>query len=141
MSKNSVPKIKHPKPEYEGKVLHKRWQVTGNDGSFNIYDYDKKEFVRDTSGMAKYFTTVKAAETHVAKLSGKALAKTERRKVKIDVNKTYKSAASMFRDLIANSKLDDDSIFASVQQAFGLDDSRRSYVNWYRKDLIKKGLL
>lgn len=53
------------------------------------------------------------------------------------------TAASMFRELIMadgkTQKLTDDQIFAQVQKAFSLDDGKRSYVAWYRKDLIKKG--
>lgn len=53
------------------------------------------------------------------------------------------TAASMFRELIMadgkTQKLTDDQIFAKVQEKFGLDDSRRTYVAWYRKDLAKKG--
>jgi hypothetical protein len=49
------------------------------------------------------------------------------------------SAASMFKDLIMEGKLTDDQIFAKVQKEYGLDDNKRSYVKWYRNDLIKKG--
>lgn len=51
------------------------------------------------------------------------------------------SAASRFRELILAGTLEDDEIFKKVQAEFDLDDSRRSYVDWYRKDLKKKGLL
>jgi len=50
------------------------------------------------------------------------------------------SAAQMFKDLILEGKLTDDQIFAKVQKAFGLDDNKRSYVAWYRKDMVKKGV-
>lgn len=49
------------------------------------------------------------------------------------------SAAEMFRDLIMEGKLTDDQIFKEVQDAFGIDDSKKSYVNWYRKKLEKDG--
>lgn len=54
--------------------------------------------------------------------------------------KTGTSAAQMFKDLIMEGKLTDDKIFEKVQAAHGLDDKKRSYVGWYRKDLIKKGM-
>lgn len=60
------------------------------------------------------------------------------------VDGDHKSASSMFKDLITNAvklKLTDDAIFAQVQDKFGLDDNKRSYVKWYRKDLAKKGLV
>lgn len=53
----------------------------------------------------------------------------------------YRSAAEMFRKLILDGKLSDDEIFKEVKQEFGLEDSKRSYVKWYRKELIRKGKL
>lgn len=49
------------------------------------------------------------------------------------------SAAQMFQNLIMEGKLTDDKIFAKVQEKFGLDDSKRSYVKWYRSHLTKQG--
>lgn len=49
------------------------------------------------------------------------------------------SAASRFCDLIMEGKLADDKIFATVQKEFGLDDSKKSYVGWYRNKLRKDG--
>jgi len=51
----------------------------------------------------------------------------------------YKSAAAMFQGLILEGKLTDDEIFAAVQEQFGLDDKKRSYVGWYRNKLKKDG--
>lgn len=50
------------------------------------------------------------------------------------------SASQMFKDLIMAGKKTDDQIFAEVQKAFNLDDSKKSYVKWYRNDLTKKGM-
>ncbi len=50
-----------------------------------------------------------------------------------------KSAASMFKELIMAGKLTDDQIFAEVQRAFSVADSKRSYVGWYRNHLAKEG--
>jgi hypothetical protein len=49
------------------------------------------------------------------------------------------SAATMFKELIMEGKLTDAQIFAKVQKEYGLDDNKRSYVKWYRNDLVKKG--
>lgn len=49
------------------------------------------------------------------------------------------SAAQMFQDLIMEGKLTDDKIFAKVQEKFGLDDNKSSYVKWYRNHLRKQG--
>lgn len=49
------------------------------------------------------------------------------------------SAASRFKELIMEGKLSDDQIFSKVQSEFGLDDKKRSYVSWYRNNLIKQG--
>lgn len=51
----------------------------------------------------------------------------------------YGSAGQMFQGLIMEGKLTDDEIFAQVQKKFGLDDKKRSYVNWYRNHLKKDG--
>jgi len=50
------------------------------------------------------------------------------------------TASKMFCDLIMEGKLSDDKIFEKVQAKFGLDESKRGYVRWYRKDLQKKGM-
>ena len=49
------------------------------------------------------------------------------------------SAAAMFKTLIMEGKLTDDKIFEKVAAKFGLDEKKRSYVAWYRNDLVKKG--
>ena len=54
------------------------------------------------------------------------------------------SASSRFKEMImANATikkpLTDDEIFDKVAAEFNLDDSKRSYVTWYRNDLRKKG--
>ena len=51
----------------------------------------------------------------------------------------YPSAAQMFQGLIMEGKLTDNEIFSAVQDEFGLDDKKRSYVSWYRNNLKKKG--
>ena len=51
------------------------------------------------------------------------------------------SAAGRFRELILAGGKSDDEIFAAVKAEFNLDDNRRSYVDWYRKDLKKQGKL
>lgn len=53
--------------------------------------------------------------------------------------KSGPTAATRFRELIMAGKLTDDQIFATVQKEFGLDDKKRTYVAWYRNDLVKKG--
>lgn len=50
------------------------------------------------------------------------------------------SAAQLFKDLIMAGKLTDDQIFERVKSEFGLDPSKRAYVNWYRNNLKKQGL-
>lgn len=67
----------------------------------------------------------------------KSAAKATKSVVKTEGKKT--SAAQMFQDLIMAGKLTDDQIFAKVQAEFGLDESKRGYVKWYRNNLKKKG--
>ena len=50
------------------------------------------------------------------------------------------SAAGLFKDLIMAGKMTDAEIFAEVQAAFGLDDKKRGYVQWYRNHLRTKGM-
>ncbi len=133
----------HP-DTYRSKLLHGRWTIGEypySRGLYCVHDGGKNEdLVSDKNGSTIHFNSIVSAEKHVEKLSGKK-SKQKPKKTTVGNNKTYKSAATMFRDLILNSELDDDSIFLAVQQAFNLDDSRRSYVGWYRKDLQKKGQL
>lgn len=51
------------------------------------------------------------------------------------------SAAQMFRELILSNSYDDDTIFRMVQKEYGLDDSKRNYVSYYRRELKQKGLI
>ena len=50
-----------------------------------------------------------------------------------------RTVASAFQELIRAGGISDDEIFARVQKEFGLPDSRRTYVPWYRNYLEKKG--
>ena len=59
-------------------------------------------------------------------------------KAQVSAAAGYRSAAAMFRALITEAKLTDDEIFSSVQKAFGLDDDKRRYVAWYRKNMARK---
>lgn len=54
------------------------------------------------------------------------------------------TAAKRFQELIMEKSgktcaHTDDQIFAKVQKEFGLDDSKKSYVKWYRNYLTKQG--
>jgi hypothetical protein len=44
-------------------------------------------------------------------------------------------AAKMFRALIAENKLNDDQIFARVQDRFNIDDSKKGYIGWCRNKM------
>lgn len=57
------------------------------------------------------------------------------------IKQPRRTAASVFKDLILTGQYSDDEIFATVQKEFGLDDSKRSYVAYYRRELKNKGLL
>lgn len=49
------------------------------------------------------------------------------------------SAASQFQALIMKGTMTDEQIFKAVQTQFGLSDSKRGYVQWYRNYLKKNG--
>lgn len=51
-----------------------------------------------------------------------------------------KSASALFQELIMDGKLTDDEIFEEVKRQFGLDDSKKGYVKWYRAHMRKKGI-
>lgn len=53
----------------------------------------------------------------------------------------YKSVSAAFKGLILEGKLSDDKIFETVQKQFGLDASKRSYVQWNRNWLKKEGII
>lgn len=74
-----------------------------------------------------------------AKATPAKKAPTKKRAVKAAPTGDYTSAAKMFQGLIMEGKLTDDEIFAAVQEQFGLDDKKRSYVGWYRNKLHKDG--
>lgn len=85
-----------------------------------------KKVKKGTSESSKGFTKV-AEKTTKTNTDGLKAGKT--------------SAAQMFRDLILSGSYDDDTIFRMVKQEFNLDDSKRSYVSYYRRELKNKGLL
>lgn len=85
-----------------------------------------------TETAAKAKVVKPAAKTAVTKETKAPAAKKE-------AGEKKQSASSMFKDLIMQGKFTDDQIFAKVQKEFDLEDNKRSYVKWYRNDLIKKG--
>lgn len=98
---------------------------------------------KKTARAAAPVKTAKKATTKTAgKTSTKPAKATKEKKVpaeKKDRAPRGPTAASRFQDLIMEGKKTDDQIFATVQKEFGLDDSKRSYVKWYRNYLTKQG--
>lgn len=88
--------------------------------------------------------TKKAAATEAVEKPAKAEPKAKATTAKATTAKaTFEkkpSAAQRFQELIMLGQLTDSQIFSVVQKEFGLDDSKRSYVKWYRNHLIKRGL-
>lgn len=84
-------------------------------------------------------TVVKSMTTGKAP-GGTKSKSTPKKKVVKKTSGKYSSASQMFQDLIMEGTLTDDEIFQQVQVAFDLDDKKRSYVKWYRNNLIKKGM-
>jgi hypothetical protein len=87
----------------------------------------------------KHIEDTAAAKASVAAKKAKAAGKPAAKKVAKEPAEKKPTAAQMFKDLIMAGELTDDKIFAKVQKAFGLDDNKRSYVKWYRNDLVKRG--
>lgn len=84
-------------------------------------------------------TAAKAPVKPAAKTPTKAAAKAPVKKPAKTTGEKKGSASQMFQELIMAGKLSDDGIFAAVQKEFGLDDSKKSYVKWYRGKLTKDG--
>ena len=149
--------------KYEGPYLFERYRVLGSvlRGYFFVADCIKAEAVRGRDGLVQHWGSIEEAENEIARLSNepplhdltaakaapkgsmaaKPAAAAKEPKAPTASKEPKATAAGLFRELILAGKLTDDQIFAQVQQAFGLPDSRRSYVDWYRKDLVKQGKL
>lgn len=129
---------------YKSEWYEDRYQVSNfayGKEWYTIFDKETMDFIKGPDGLCHYFHGQKAAENH---LFNKILSKKKssaKKKVVVQTDQQFKSAAAMFRALIQAGDLSDDEIFGQVQEAFDLPDNRRSYVEWYRKDLKKKGLL
>lgn len=105
-------------------------------------DMMKKAFFGDKKAAVTLAKPAKAAKATAPKKSAKAEkpTKAEKPAKASSTSKEKKpSASQMFCDLIMGGKLTDEQIFKKVQDAFGLDDNKRSYVKWYRNNLIKQG--
>lgn len=86
--------------------------------------------------------TAKKATTKTAKADAKPAKAAKEKKAPAEKKERAArgpTAASRFQELIMEGKKTDDQIFAVVQKEFGLDDSKRSYVKWYRNYLTKQG--
>jgi hypothetical protein len=105
----------------------------------------RKPAARDQAATtARKAATVKAAApkakgTAAAKPAAAAKKGRPPSKVKAVTTTGRETPAAMFRELILDGSLTDDAIFAKVQKKFDLDDSKRSYVAWYRNSLKKTG--
>jgi len=100
-------------------------------------DYDTataKQKAKATAPKAK--TKAKAAPKKAAVKKAPVAKKAAAKK---GASGKYPSAAQMFQELIMAGKLTDEKIFEQVQKEFNLDDSKRSYVKWYRNHLRKNG--
>lgn len=131
---------------YTGPLLHGRFQVleTILKGRFMLADHQKGGLPVTEKGEVIRYVSQEEAEDHAAQLAtGKAPARppahagTDRKQA----SGGQETAAASFRRLILQGDLTDDQIFAEVQRLHGLAANRRSYVQWYRKDLIRKGQL
>lgn len=128
---------------YLGRVLN----INANEANMAKTKAAQKEAVETETKASKKAKAEKPAETTK---SGKGKAKPDLKvvsdpdiiplkKSKAKGDKTKRTVATAFRELIMEGKLTDEKIFAKVQAEFGLDDSRKSYVKWYRNDLKNKG--
>lgn len=126
------------------KQLAKLTTVTNEDTQMAT----KKKAARGAATVKTAKKTTKAAPDKAAKTT-KAV-KTAKPKAAAGEKKERAprgpSAASRFQELIMEKAKGgktcahtDDEIFKKVQKEFGLDDSKKSYVKWYRNYLTKQG--
>lgn len=101
----------------------------------------KKEAVKKDAGPTAATKVIKAKAGKVTAMVAEKPAKQKAAKdgTMLAGEGRRPSAASLFKQLIMEHKLTDDQIFATVKKEFGLDDSKRSYVSWYRNKLRKEG--
>ena len=64
---------------------------------------------------------------------------TKKSTVKHATDEDYKSVSQMFQALVRAGGQTDNEIFLAVQRKFGLDDSKKGYVQWWRSNLRRKG--
>jgi len=146
---------------YASKLLYDRFQIMElgvTAGEFKIVDLTKLDdsYMADWKAVLRHpakgegfgdpivFTTVAEAETFVKQLAtGEKPMPTSKKGKEPPVPKVKAekkpSMAGMARDLILAGKLTDDQIFQQVLEAF--PNFRRTSVDWYRNELIKKGQL
>lgn len=101
---------------------------------------EKKPRTRSTENESAPVKAGRATDKAATPTKSKATKSTEP-KVK---GEKKPSAAQMFQTLLMEGKKGvcihtDDEIFTKVKAEFGLDDSKRSYVKWYRNHLNKQG--
>lgn len=94
-----------------------------------------KKTTKKASAKSKKSAAAKAAPKKKAVPKKEAAASGEKKE-----RKPRESAAAMFQELIMSGAHSDDAIFKKVQAKFGLDDSKRTYVAWYRNYLKKQGM-
>lgn len=123
-----------------------REKLGGKDGDIRRFYTmkDAEDWAATVAGGASASTT-----TRVERVFGRRKETTMAKKAEAAASTKDKaprgpSASSRFKELImgnatAKKPLTDDEIFAKVAGEFGLDESKRSYVGWYRNDLRKKG--
>lgn len=92
---------------------------------------------KEPAGFKAGFTSGPAVKVGEKKLSKASADKVEK---SAGAGEKKPSAAQLFKDLIMGGKLTDDQIFEKVKEEFGLDDSKRGYVKWYRNNLKKQGI-
>ena len=123
-----------------------REKLGGKDGEIRRF-YSMKD-AEDWAAMVAGNAPV-VQETRTERVFGRRKETTMAKKAKAAASTKEKpargpSASSRFKELImanasAKKPLTDDEIFAKVAAEFNLDDSKRTYVAWYRNDLRKKG--
>lgn len=142
---------KAAKGRYTSKLLEDRYQVleTQTPGQFIVVDFQTLDhhgyetLVRDRAGDIRRFSTKTEAEDYCHGRQAAPVAKAidqSPRVAKTAPREARRSPARAFHELLLAGATDEDA-YSKVVAEFGQTSYRPTYPGWYRKQMIKKGLL
>ena len=98
--------------------------VRGDDANFKEADHPRDKSGKFTKGNGATAHGIAGYKESLAKATGKA---------------AKASGAGLINWMLMSGKYSKDDIYEAAQQEFGIKAQKAGYVNWYKKDLEKKG--